>query len=234
MWSFKYSTLALALVYLSACSQRPIGIVPPGAKSPSKVSRAATPPQVPNLFATAVGKNLSDAAIDSYIDASIVGSDRKLAHTLLKMMPRNRRGDFIYYDGKRLLSNNLALLPYAQLTAWHSAVPTAVASTERVTTRSSPRKPASVGACSPPDPYTNSGPYVREVGNCGFTGGWSIVNLKCGTTQLNTPYYENGYMYMEERAANGQFYEGGMFTKTGSQGAYDINLELTRFGGQVV
>jgi hypothetical protein len=221
------AAIAFIAFLLSACSPGPLQSFIPGGKSGSASSHVASDlqaaPQVPNVFARAVGMKLDDGGIDSYIDASIVGADRKLAHALMKLMPANRRGDFAYYDGKRILSNNPALLPYLTLTAKHANFAMTSRPMQSSVSGATSRKPAGVGSCSPPDPYIGSGPYVREVGNCGFTGGWSIVNLTCGTTLLNTPYSENGFMYMEERATNGAFYEGGMFTRTGTQGSYDIN-----------
>jgi hypothetical protein len=150
----------------------------------------------------------------------------------MKLMPPNRRGDFVYYDGQRLLSNNPALLPHVRITARRQRSRAAMAATPSLRPHAASKiRASSVGSCSPPDPFAGSGPYVREVGNCGFTGGWSIVNLECGSTQLRDPAHEDGYMYMEERDASGNTYEGGLFTGTGIANGNDIDPYLAGFGG---
>ncbi len=59
---------------------------------------------MPNVFAAAENETLSsDSDFDKYIDASIVGNDRILARKLLRLMPDSMRGDFLYYDGNRVL-----------------------------------------------------------------------------------------------------------------------------------
>lgn len=68
---------------------------------------------IPNTFAGAQNIQLTDAALDSYIDARIQGTDRALARKLMKYMLAAQRGDFVYVgaDG-RLISNNPSILPH--------------------------------------------------------------------------------------------------------------------------
>ncbi len=80
-------------------------------------SRQTAEELVPNVFAQARGLTLSDSDIDTYIDPSVTGSDRALAHQLMRIMPANERGDFVYMDSNgRLMSNNPAKLVYVTVT----------------------------------------------------------------------------------------------------------------------
>jgi hypothetical protein len=179
---------------------------------------------IPNRFAEAIGRHMdargTDTLIEKYIDPSVKGSDRTLAHGLMRMMPVGMRGDFLYYDGKRLLSNNPALIPYAQFV--QRPKPSTVQSIGKGTNAASVgrqgaanRHTSSAGQCSPPDPYGGTGPYVRMVGNCGFNGGWGVVKLPCNTTHL-AKSTEGGYMYFETRDQAGNLFEAGAFTKDGA------------------
>ncbi|HTD32972.1 MAG TPA: hypothetical protein VK665_04890, partial [Candidatus Elarobacter sp.] len=181
--------------------------------------------KISNHFATAIGKRLRDQDIDQYIDSSVVGADRVLARKLMRMMPSNRRGDFVLYDGSRIISNNRALVAQTKLI---ERPQTQIIATPRGTGRvaaSSMRQTRANGSCAPPY-HPGTGPYIRTVGACGFTGAWSIVNLACNTTMMYDPR-EAGYMYVELRDASGGLEEAGMFTKTGLAGQNDINPYLS-------
>jgi hypothetical protein len=186
--------------------------------------------QISNHFAQAIGKPLSsDADFDVYIDPAISGSDRILARRLLRLMPDRYRGDFIYYDGSRILSNNTSLLPYAHLFTKPSAgspsdlsggsQPTGIVTS---TPQSAKRSTLSSSQCDPPY-YPGSGPYIRDVGNCGYAGGWGIVNLECNTTLMVSPQVEAGYAYWELRNNQGGLYEGEIFTSYGLPNDNSIN-----------
>lgn len=70
----------------------------PGARMSSRSS--------PFSFASAVGKSLSIAEIDHFIDPSVTGADRALAEQLMESMPSNMRGDFVYIrENGTILSN---------------------------------------------------------------------------------------------------------------------------------
>jgi hypothetical protein len=156
-------------------------------------------PLVHNVFAAAQGRLLSQSDIDAYIAPSVGGTDRQTLLELMAMMPPNARGDVVYYDGTHVISNNPALLPFINTTK-----PVLAPSVNRPVTAASVRsvRPDIVGGRSPPDPFTGTGPYVREVGNCGFTSGWGIVNLECNSSHFadnpdpNTgKNEEGGYLY---------------------------------------
>src|SRR5471030_1724714 len=62
-------------------------------------------------FAGVVATNLTDAQIDSFIDASIQGADRVLSRKLLRLMPVGMRGDFVYIRANgTAFSNQPAIL----------------------------------------------------------------------------------------------------------------------------
>jgi hypothetical protein len=214
---------ASALFCIAGCSQTRTSAIPPSrtAAVHQAVEATGSQPTVHNRFADAINvfpeDGDVDALIEKYIDPSVTGADRALAHTLMKLMPAGRRGDFLYYDGARLLSNNPALVPYAKITARPKLVgkphALAVGAGNRVV--GARRRTAAAGQCSPQDPFGGTGPYVRNVSNCGFNGGWGIVNLECGTTSLNLSN-DQGYMYMEARDEAGNTFEGGLFTPDGS------------------
>jgi len=200
----------------------------PAAATPASVVPLTLeqPIVVPNRFAAAVNRSLSDLEIDSYIDSGVRGPDRALAHRLLKMMPPNLRGDFVYYDGKRLLSNNIKLLTQARVSPNKARGLTTASNSLNPMPQAQKKHDVSFDACSPPDPYPNSGPYVREVSRCGFMGGWGILNLPCYTTSMKFPT-ENGFTYMEFRDASARLYEAGLFAHYGTPNAQDINPYLS-------
>jgi len=189
---------------------------------------------VKSKFNAAVNADLeSDSDFDQYIDASITGDDRVLARRLMRLMPPSMRGDFIYYDGRRVVSNNAALIPHAFDLASLTNKPAATETTPQKTFSSAlsgqRRTVQSVGSCSPPDPYAGSGPYVRMVSNCGFSGSFTIVNLPCGDTNLVNNDY--GYMYLELRDQASNLYEAGLLVPSYSGGETQINPYLSSSTG---
>jgi hypothetical protein len=153
------------------------------------------------LFEKAKGRVLKDADYDQYIDPSVTGADRALARKLMKLMPANARGDFVYYDPNtgRLISNNRDLVRQAVVTrGWVTDKPRPVTPTITQSIARSPRVHY-VDSCSPKDPYTGSGPYYRMVSKCGFAGGLGVVNIPCNSSYM--PSGDSGYVYFE--LANG-------------------------------
>lgn len=232
---------ALALTsLLVACGGGHVVPRSPGAAKTSTMPRSASVSQssVPNLFAQAVGKNLSPSDIDQYIASSVQGNDRSKLRNLMELLPPNMRGDVVYYDGARAISNNPAVLPNIQILPPKAATASAAAVRMGQMT-SQARRSMTAGYCSPPDPYYGSGPYVREVGNCGFTSGWGIVNLECNSSHFYSnvdgfPNYqdnkEGGYMYFEltnSYTSPSMLSEGGIFTQYGVYGEYDIDPYIT-------
>ncbi|HTU69336.1 MAG TPA: hypothetical protein VMF11_03360 [Candidatus Baltobacteraceae bacterium] len=197
-----------------------------GTESITRYSVAGPQPLVPDNFAAAQAKTLTDAQIDTYIDPSVTGANRTLAHTLMRLMPPNLRGDFIYMSSSgQLISNNPALLQYATVTRGTMAS----ASLQQSMAASSTHRMDYVSSCSPPDPPNPSGgAYVRQVSICGFTGGWAFVNIPCYSTSLQPG--EDGLAYFEVTGVNGASeVEGGVFTPDGS--TLDPYLRSSTYGG---
>jgi hypothetical protein len=218
--------LAAALVALvAACSSGAQSTLPAGqqalgasggatkgsAVSPTKYSASAPAPLAPDRFAAAQGQSLTDAQIDSYIDSSVTGADRTLAHKLMAFMPPNLRGDFVYMgSGGHLISNNPALLQNTKFTqGTYSTVTT-------IQARGVAHPMDYASSCSPADPPNPSGgAYIRQVSQCGFNGGWAFVNIPCYSASLASG--ENGLAYFEVTGVNqSSEVEGGVFTPDGS------------------
>jgi|SRR5665213_51296 len=144
-------SIATALILaMCGCSRSGVSVVPrPTGSNATSGAAAASDPgwSVPDRFASAIGKRLNDKAIDSYIDASVVGRDRDLARKIMKMMPPNRRGDFVLYDGARVLSNNAALIPLTKIIE-HPVVSKIIAGMRR-TASSAVRRPRGDSGCAP-------------------------------------------------------------------------------------
>ncbi len=224
------TTLLLSSLALVSCSPKGAGVAPAtpsayGSHAISTKTAVATPVwAVPNKFEPARGKVLSDHDLDSYIDPGVTGADRIMAHKLMGLMPKNRRGDFLYFDGHKVLSNNIALATQAKLQRRAESRTVGGLVSAATTVAGSRRETRSYSSsCSPPDPFGGTGPYVRNVSRCGVTGGWAVVFLPCGDTYMASSG-DNGFMYWEWRDAIGGLYEGGMFTHTG---AADINPYLS-------
>jgi hypothetical protein len=69
------------------------------------------------------------------------------------------------------------------------------------------------------------------VSNCGFSGGWTVVNLPCGETNLQST--ETGDMYLELRGQNGTTYEAGYLVPKYSGNNQNINPYLANIGLQL-
>jgi hypothetical protein len=154
------------------------------------------------MFAAAPLRALTDAEIETYIDRSVTGADRVLAHRLMASMPPNRRGDFIYLSKSgHLVSNNPAWAAGAKITRGTLASSAGAKSFRRASDYSD--------ACSPPNPPSKAGgPYVRLVSTCGFAAGWGFVSVPAGTSSFGAG--EAGHLYFEIQAPHqGTTTEGG-------------------------
>jgi hypothetical protein len=145
-------------------------------------------PDYNNQFELAQGTHLADSDIDSYIDRSIVGADRVKLHKLMAQLPSQFRSDIIYLDkNDRAISNNPALLRHfvwrqrSKSSSQHrTAASGRTTSTSQSIVPAAARHTSSSGGCGPP--YSNSGPYIRFVSYCGYTGGLGIISLDCYTS----------------------------------------------------
>ncbi len=212
-----WSALLLGLL-TSGCSSTAI---PVGQSfTTNKITSAM--PLVANVFARAAGKTLSDAQIESFIAPSVVGSDRRLARKIMKIMPPNLRSDFVYRgkDG-HLISNNPALLRYISIKNYGTiGSPNRSAGvgrnrSERSSLVHTARSDGDGGACSPPNPPPPSsqqnqtgGPYVRNVSDCGYTAAWGFLNVDCGND--NTVSGDAGHLYFELYSSSHKLTEGGL------------------------
>ncbi len=210
--------LALLLT-LFALMTNQLAAAPPRAITRPHAQTSFGPPAsrifqaVPNVFATARGKQLTDADLDGYIAPSVTGADRVLAHKIMAFMPINQRGDFVYSSlSHHLVTNNPALLPYITLSVRRRPTHMSLSGTRRPYTNGFGIQPLTVTQCSPPNPPTGGtgagGPYLRQVSFCGFTSAFGFVNVPCGFTSFNNS--DRGFLYFELQGASGSETEGGL------------------------
>ena len=208
----RLSAIAI-LVALAGCSHG--GKVVPAQTSAQSVGQSALASNaaLPNIFEAARNKKLRDADLDAYIDPSVTGADRALAHKLMRIMPPNQRGDFVWFDpatGHRV-SNNAALLaatrvgPRLQAPKAAPAV-SSTSSSQRRNVRSN-ISPYS-NPCGPDQPHEGTGPYGRILSKCGFTGGIGFVNVQCNSSFFNSG--DEGQLYFELTNGPGITSEGGL------------------------
>lgn len=182
----------------------------------SKSHSAASSAAVPDMFSKARGLVLADGDLDKYISPGLPSADRALAHRLMKQMPPLQRGDFVYLSRSgHLVSNNAALLREIVVTqsSTHSVASGHVATGLPVGSvhPHSSLRPLYDAPCTgnPPNPPpTPDGAYVREVSQCGFTGGLAFVNVPCGYSNFNSG--DAGYLYFELVGRSQSLTEGGV------------------------
>jgi hypothetical protein len=150
----------------------------------------------PPTFASAIGKVLTAAQLDAYIDLSITGSDRILARKLMSFMPPGMRGDFVFIrtDGT-MISNRPSVLAGATLNLDDTARAKRPAHAVR--------RAASV--VEPPI-ASDSGPYARQYSGLGIDAAFGYATIDCNDQFLSeyNGSQDNGDMYF------GGFGNGGL------------------------
>ncbi len=189
-----------------------ISIQPPSVR----LDRSRSAPAVPNIFQSARNLVLQPDDIDHFIDPRVIGQDRLIAHRLMLGMPPNLRGDFLYLQSNgRLVTNNLALLPYAMVSAGSSR-PDSTAQRKPANYGGAPSRVAPLAArpfdysspCSPQNPpQTPGGAYIRLVSQCGFASGWGFIQVPAGNSRFASG--DNGELYFEIWSGNNAV-EGGL------------------------
>jgi hypothetical protein len=220
-----------ALFALGGCSHGGGHVVPAAqtsAQSAAQIPALASNAPVRNIFEAARNKTLRDADLDKYIDPSVNGADRVLARKLMRIMPPNQRGDFVWFDpatGHRV-SNNSALLaatavgPRLHLPKTTPAIASSVQK-RHVRDYSNP--------CGPDQPHEGTGPYGRMLSKCGFTGGIGFVNVECNMTFLNSG--DQGNLYFELTNGPGITSEGGLqYNSDSSVQPYIAGLSQQLYG----
>ncbi|MBV8151131.1 MAG: hypothetical protein JO101_00715 [Candidatus Eremiobacteraeota bacterium] len=173
----------------------------------TRADRAQSLQVASGSFSELVGKNITAADIESHIDVQVTGADRDLARRLMRMMPKNMRGDFVYFGSPgHIVSNKLALRDSVLFAPETASSPTP---TPAIGLTAANRRTLDFSnSCSPPHPFAGSGPYIRAVSQCGVTAEVGYVTLACSTTQI-TPQ-ETGDFYDEIRGGSGSLAEGGL------------------------
>ena len=175
-----------------------------------------------NRFQAAQLKHLKDSDIDAYIDSSVVGADRVMAHKLMAMIPSEFRGDFVYIDkNDRAISNNPALLrhlvlknilqPQSDRGASNMQSTASAPTIPRLAIASNTRQTRSYTSCGPG--ATNNGPSIRLVSACGYVAAIGIVTLECGTSggsRMGAAGGDNGYLSFELNNLGASRIEAGL------------------------
>jgi hypothetical protein len=146
-------------------------------------------------FHELVGRDINDADIEAYIDPSVKGADRVLAHWLMKMMPKRKRGDFVFIRPDRtMFSNNPSLLIGAKVEALSGAPGRSAQSL-----RQASNLPA------------RGGPYLREYSQVGITAVLGYATMHCNDSSMNST--SKGFMYV------------GAFGQRGAGSTIDAGLQ---------
>lgn len=138
----------------------------------------------------------SDADFGRFVDASIVGSARQRAITLLRLMPARMRGDFVEIHKDGSVTSNRADLP-AMVKFKPSPAKARVA----------PRSPvraaaASVAPAAWPPTGGSGGPYIRLYSYQGINAAYGVATPPCDAT-LTAAHRDSGNMYFNAYDPNG-------------------------------
>jgi hypothetical protein len=166
-----------------------------------------------NSFSQAIYARLdTDVDYGKFVDPQVQGDDRRLAIKLLKLMPVNKRGDFTYVSGMKVLSNrvelarNLLFLPKGD--------------------RRLPPDSASARArrqFSYPPAGGSGGPYIRHYSTQGANAAIGYASVPCNS---NLGYLDNGFMYFNSytSTSSGSIMDAGLEVNSNLQANAFINL----------
>lgn len=175
----------------------------------------SSPVAAKDSFTNESGIDITDSDIDRFIDPDVTGADRALAKRLMASMPQERRGDFLYMDGKGKVLSNRDAIRNAYLADLPRTSKIAVA---RESNALSPQVyPPVVGG-------NQGGAYLREYSQQGVTAGFGFVTIPCsdeyfiGSDAGDTYFGENG-------EGSGQT-EGGLQTQQNSSFPNGLSISL--------
>jgi hypothetical protein len=158
----------------------------------------------PESFASLVGKDITDTDIERFIDKEIVGADREFAKKLMRSMPKNARGDFVYISQSgTILSNRLVIRDSFVREDLHLP--------------NDPRPFAKQPDSYPPPPTCCMGPYIREYSQVGVTATTAYVFVPCGDSIFNSG--DEGVLY------SGGFGESTSAIDAGLQYNNDLSIQ---------
>jgi hypothetical protein len=224
-------SLIASLAVDAGCSQNAQQLTPGGvaALSSTRVTSAIANSASPApSFASFVGQDLTSDQIEALIDPTVTGSDRKLAHYFMALMPKGMRGDFVYIrnDGT-LLSNRPAALLGAHVGLGSAPSITPIASPGII---ASGRLRNESGA---PPPGTG-GPYSRQYSANGVDAAYTYATFDCNDAELfNTISGENdtGTMYLGGFGNTGSGIDAGL--QYNSSGTIQPFFNSSQLGGYV-
>jgi len=176
------SVLTFVALFIAACSGAPNQAFPVTNNPDASIRLSSSSSSL--SFASLVGKDILDKDIERFIDPQITGSDRVLALKLMRIMPKNQRGDFVYIrpDGS-VLSNRLAIS--ALLQAQRVQIPQPSVASRTIQPRD----------LYPPAPFTGTGPYVEQYSVMGVTAFLGYVVAPCLGADATFFNKDGGYLY---------------------------------------
>lgn len=171
---------------LAACSSGAGGVVP-------SVQKANDFSRTPN-FSVARNQQLSDADFESFVSPSITGPERERDLDLLKSMPPNLRGDFIYIDASGHVTSNRGVVP-GHVEVSHVTLPGSRGPLGRLHSLYTPPTDASTG------------PFVRVYSQPNVSAAFGYATVNCNTSNVGG---DHGFMYQGTFDPNGNGYDAGL------------------------
>ena len=133
-------------------------------------------------------KLLSDDDYAAFVDPGVVGTDRALAIRLLELMPPGMRGDFLYVDGKHVVSNRLSLAGGVRFA--RPGDPQQLLRGLDSNVRHEQSYPPLGGS---------GGPYLRHYSAQGVNAGYGYATVPCDSAFAGS---DNGFMYFNAYTAD--------------------------------
>lgn len=152
-------------------------------------------------FSDAVGMRLvSDADYELFIDPPIAGEDRKIAVRMMRLMPPNKRGDFIYIGPTGHIISNRS--------SWRDSLKVK----RQTEVRNEMRLEAAtrnIHTMSYPPSGGSGGPYIRNYSKQGVTAAYGYATIPC---QAILDSNDHGFMYFNSYSAgsSGSVVDGGL------------------------
>lgn len=175
-----------------------------------------SPVAAADSFTNESGLDISDSDIDRFIDKDVTGNDRALAMRLMRLMPKNRRGDFLYLDGKGTILSNRDAIKNAYLAT--GVKPPTIRETQQART-------AAPQSQYPPVVSSNDGgAYLREYSVQGITAGFGFVTIPCGDELIFSQDEADTY-FGENGEQNGST-EGGLATVQNPNYYQGLSIQL--------
>jgi hypothetical protein len=146
-------------------------------------------------FSEALHANLkTDADFDRFVDPAVTGTDRQLAIRLLRLMPANMRGDFVYVDpaSQKIVSNRPELVKGIRLHQRPLLHPSPQGDTKNAMSVARQTR-------SYPPVGGSGGPYIRHYSAQGVNAAAGYATVPCDARLSGG---DHGFMYFNAYSQN--------------------------------